>query len=142
MKTLRELMNERPLKFRAPRPEWTMRIRNGVHGPRLLVVDADTGRTVTETGISRLEGAFVVEALHLAAEYEGTIPGLINCEQNPCLHSDAIELWAVHHDVSLRFQRRHIPWEVDPPSARNSVAGSSGMRARYPRVHASKTKMK
>jgi hypothetical protein len=115
MKTIRELMTEKPLKFcgREPRPDWTVSIRNGVQGLRLLVGNAKTGRTVTETGMRRLKGALVVEALHLVAESKETIPALITFEERACFHSNAIEHWAACREVALRYEKPDKAWEKD-----------------------------
>ena len=135
MKTFRELMNEKPLRLSnlGPRPEWTVSIRDGRRGFRLLVVDTKTGRSVTEAGLRRSEGALVAEALYLAAEAEGTVPGLINCGPEQCFHDTAFTLWAVRHFVILRFGKpgtRYIAYKTHPVSALVSKARSSGRKER------------
>jgi hypothetical protein len=94
---------EKPLVLSGLRPEWTVSIRDGEHGFRIRVVDAKTGRTVREIGIRRVEGGLVAEVLHLTAESERTIPGLINCGQEECFRHEAFKRWATYLTITLRF---------------------------------------
>lgn len=122
MKAIRELMANHPLVMGRTRPEWTVSIRKGESGFRVRVVDAKTGKTVRETGIRLLEGGCLAETLHLIAEAEQTIPGLINCGQEECFRHVAFEYWAVYCTITLRYGSPVVRYRA--PGSRPATKGN------------------
>jgi len=102
MKTVRELIKERPLVLNRARPEWTVSIGKNVQGFHVRIVDTKSERIVREADFRRLDGACLAEMLHRASESEGNIPGMINCGQENCFRDRMFELWAAYHTVCLR----------------------------------------
>jgi hypothetical protein len=105
MKTLRDLMIERPLIRNCAPPEWTVSVVRSGQGFQVSVVDTKSGSIVSETGIPRLEGALITEALHLAAESSRTTPGRIYCGRELCFRDRdrTLMYWAAYHQVVLHF---------------------------------------
>lgn len=122
MQTLRELVINHPLVMGRLRPEWTVSIRKGQQGFRVRVVEAKNGIMVREIGFWLLEGLCLAETLHLIAEAEQTIPGIINCGQEECFRHMAFQHWAAYCMITLRYGSpviRYIAPRIRPATKGN-----------------------